>query len=85
MFTAWMLGLPLDVFYQLQQVALDLPNSRACETEGNILVPIQLLLSYVLTFIGCCYLNILLFESRSSPELGWQFPWIPSPPSTSLR
>jgi hypothetical protein len=29
-----MLGLPLDVFYQVQQVALELPNSRACETEG---------------------------------------------------
>lgn len=35
-FTAWMFGLPLDVFYQLQQVALNLPNSRACETEGEI-------------------------------------------------
>jgi hypothetical protein len=29
-----MLGLPLDVFYRVQQVTLDLPNSRACETEG---------------------------------------------------
>lgn len=29
-----MLGLPLDVFRQVQQVTLDLPNSRACETEG---------------------------------------------------
>jgi hypothetical protein len=35
-FTAWMFGFPLDVFYQIQQVALNLPNSRACETEGNI-------------------------------------------------
>jgi metalloendopeptidase OMA1, mitochondrial len=31
---AWTLGLPLDSFYRIQQLVLDLPNSRACETEG---------------------------------------------------
>lgn len=36
-FVAWMFGLPLDLFYQVQQVALELPNSRACETEGLLL------------------------------------------------
>jgi hypothetical protein len=34
LFASWMLGLPLDSFYRIQQLALDLPNSRACETEG---------------------------------------------------
>jgi len=34
---AWMFGLPLDLFYKVQQVALELPNSRACETEGLLL------------------------------------------------
>ena len=32
---AWLLGFPLDVFQGVQQYALDLPNSRACETEGT--------------------------------------------------
>jgi hypothetical protein len=33
---AWTMGFPLDMFYRFQQVALELPNSRACETEGYI-------------------------------------------------
>ena len=33
-FAAWLFGLPLDSFYRFQQLALELPNSRACETEG---------------------------------------------------
>src|SRR5947199_4453711 len=32
--TALMLGLRLDSFYQIQHLVLELPNSRACETEG---------------------------------------------------
>ena len=32
---AWMFGIPLDITYQIQQLALELPNSRACETEGE--------------------------------------------------
>jgi hypothetical protein len=28
-------GLPLDLFIHIQEVALQLPNSRACETEGE--------------------------------------------------
>jgi len=32
---AWLFGFPLDVFQGVQQYALDLPNSRACETEGT--------------------------------------------------
>ena len=32
---SWTLGLPLDAFLSLQNVALTLPNSRACETEGR--------------------------------------------------
>lgn len=38
LFASWMLGLPLDSIYQVQLLLLDLPNSRACETEGCILV-----------------------------------------------
>lgn len=34
---AWMFGIPFDWTYQLQQLALELPNSRACETEGQAL------------------------------------------------
>ena len=45
-----MLGLPLHAFSQLQQVALDLPNSRACETEGIFLVSVGLVFS-----CGCFY------------------------------
>ena len=37
-FAAWMFGLPLDSFYRVQQLALELPNSRACETEGLSLI-----------------------------------------------
>jgi len=31
---AWTVGLPIDIMYRLQQVVLELPNSRACENEG---------------------------------------------------
>jgi len=32
--TFWLLGLPIDWYFQIQHLGLELPNSRACETEG---------------------------------------------------
>ena len=32
--TFWILGLPIDWYFQIQHLGLELPNSRACETEG---------------------------------------------------
>ena len=37
-FAAWMFGLPLDSLYHVQLLTLELPNSRACETEGLSLI-----------------------------------------------
>lgn len=31
---AWTFGIPPELFLHFQQLALDLPNSRATETEG---------------------------------------------------
>lgn len=33
--TFWFLGLPIDWFFQIQHIGLELPNSRACETEAD--------------------------------------------------
>jgi Zn-dependent protease with chaperone function len=72
-FTAWMFGLPLDVFYQIQQVALNLPNSRACETEGEIPSVFNLsLLSSDLTPVfrspGIPFSRSFLTHPRGSPS-----------------
>jgi len=32
---AWTFGIPADVLLQFQRLVLDLPNSRACETEAD--------------------------------------------------
>ena len=52
-FSAWLLGLPVDVFHNIQQLALDLPNSRACETEG--LTSLKSLLT-VADYVGLLYM-----------------------------
>ena len=57
-FAAWMLGLPLDVFYQVQQVALELPNSRACETEG-LSIPFKFLVPIVNFVVLYSFLSVL--------------------------
>jgi metalloendopeptidase OMA1, mitochondrial len=33
--TFWLFGLPIDWFFQIQHIGLELPNSRACETEAD--------------------------------------------------
>ena len=54
LFASWMLGLPLDSFYRIQQLALELPNSRACETEGLYFPLFTLLI--IADYVGLLYM-----------------------------
>jgi Zn-dependent protease with chaperone function len=44
---AWLFGLPLDSLSRVQQLALELPNSRVCETEGCPLLMLLISADYV--------------------------------------
>jgi hypothetical protein len=49
-----MFGIPLDITYQIQQLALELPNSRACETEGQACSRYKLLI--IADYVGLLYM-----------------------------
>jgi Zn-dependent protease with chaperone function len=52
---AWLFGIPLDWIQATQQLALDLPNSRACETEGILTTPLRTLLIKA-DYVGLLYM-----------------------------